>query len=703
MLNFKMKTKKIKNQTILFMRILKTIFILLTVVNISIAQDKTPVRFGKIKIEDFDVTAPAFDSSANAVVVADWGSSEFVANTSDFSISLQFTKKTRIKILNKNGFDAANISIYLFTTGSATERLEGLKAYTYNIEDGEVVETKVENSSVFTEKKDKNWIVKKFTFPALKEGSLIEYSYTIKSDFFSNLQSWSFQGEYPCLWSEYNANIPEFYKYVTLSQGYQSFFINTISQSQVQFNFIERQSIANATISEGVVDRGSAMQPYTLNGLSDNHRWVMKDVPGLKPESFTTTLENHIAKIEFQLAQIHYPNTIPKPYMSDWRKVAESFNVNERFGSLIERSNSWLDDNMKQIIGIAKTQEEKARNIFQFGRDDIAQKSSYGVYATTTLKDVFKNKVGSVADINLLLVAMLRHEKIQANPIILSTRSRGVTNELYPLMDRYNYLIVKALIDGQVVYLDASDSKIGFGKLPLECYNGHAREVTKDLLMPVYLFADSLKESAFTNVYITNDDNTGKPVGAITQNLGYYTSLELRGELANTNELQYEKQFKTSLPENVEMKNFKIDSIKNYDDPISIKYETTYFVFGDNDIVYFNPLQENIIKKNPFVAAQRFYPVEMPFTQNQTYMLTMEIPKGYVVDELPKSTRLSLNGDEGMFEYIIQKDEENIQMKVRLTINKANFSNEDYETLRDFFAFVFKKQSEQIVFKKVKS
>jgi hypothetical protein len=35
-------------------------------------------------------------------------------------------------------------------------------------------------------------------------------------------------------------------------------------------------------------------------------------------------------------------------------------------------------------------------------------------------------------------------------------------------------------------------------------------------------------------------------------------------------------------------------------------------------------------------------------------------------------------------------------------LNKANFQPEDYNTLRDFFAYVVKKQSEQIVFKKKK-
>ena len=688
-----------KNLVFLFLLLLN-----LTLTNYLFAQDKMPVKFGKIKSVDFDVNAPAIDSDANAVVIADWGYSQFVANTNDLTISLQFTKKTRIKIVNKNGFDAANISIYLYnsTSGSGTEKLESLKAYTYNINKGEVTEAKVDNSSVFTERKNKNWIIKKFSFPELKEGSIIEYSYTINSPFIFNLQPWEFQGKYPCLWSEYNADIPEFYKYVILSQGYQSFFINKIDHSQVKFTFREKVENSTTGFDNGITTSRPVYENFDVTGFQDNHQWVMKNVPGLKPESFITTLNNHIAKIEFQLSQIHYPNSFAKPFMTDWTKVAENFREDENFGGLINKSNGWLDADMKKIVADAKTQEEKARNIFQYVRNNFSVKTKYGVFATTTLKDVYKNKAGNVADINLLLVAMLRHENIEANPIILSTRSNGFTNGFYPLMDRFNYVIVNANIDNNQIYLDASDSKIGFGKIPLECYNGHARLVKKEFLQPVYIYADSLKEASMTNVLIINDEKGPKLSGSVTEDLGYYSSLHLREELATTTTEQYEKQIKATLPENVEMKNLIIDSIKNYDDPITIKYETTYSGFGDNDIVYFNPLHESIIKKNPFAAAQRFYPVEMPFTQDHIYLFNMEIPKGYVVDEIPKSTRLLLNGEDGMFEYIIRKDETNIQMRVRLKINKANFTNEDYDTLREFYAFIVKKQSEQIVFKKVK-
>ena len=78
----------------------------------------------------------------------------------------------------------------------------------------------------------------------------------------------------------------------------------------------------------------------------------------------------------------------------------------------------------------------------------------------------------------------------------------------------------------------------------------------------------------------------------------------------------------------------------------------------------------------------------------------MEIPKGYVVEELPKSVRYFLNETEGVFEYLVVKRENKIQLRSTTHIKKANFPQEDYDTLREFFAFVIQKQSEQIVFKK---
>jgi hypothetical protein len=105
-------------------------------------------------------------------------------------------------------------------------------------------------------------------------------------------------------------------------------------------------------------------------------------------------------------------------------------------------------------------------------------------------------------------------------------------------------------------------------------------------------------------------------------------------------------------------------------------------------------------RDNPFKAADRKYPVEMPYVMDYSYIYSMEIPDGYVVDELPKSAKVSLNADQGLFEYIIAKQDNMIQMRCRIRLNKAWFPADDYASLRDFYAYVVKKESEQIVLKK---
>jgi hypothetical protein len=93
----------------------------------------------------------------------------------------------------------------------------------------------------------------------------------------------------------------------------------------------------------------------------------------------------------------------------------------------------------------------------------------------------------------------------------------------------------------------------------------------------------------------------------------------------------------------------------------------------------------------------------MPYCPNQTYIFEMEVPDGYMVDELPKSARVQLNANEGSFEYIIVNKNNHIQMRSRLLMNKAYFSPKDYATLRDFYAFIVQKESEHIVLKKNKT
>src|ERR1700759_1118395 len=79
---------------------------LLLIQNYLSAQDKSSAKFGKITPADFDLSKNNFDTTASAVVIADIGNASFLGNAKgDFT--LVFKRFTRIKILNKNGYDAA--------------------------------------------------------------------------------------------------------------------------------------------------------------------------------------------------------------------------------------------------------------------------------------------------------------------------------------------------------------------------------------------------------------------------------------------------------------------------------------------------------------------------------------------------------------------------------------------------------------------
>ncbi len=671
--------------------------------NALLAQDKLPIKFGKVTLEDFNVQSPLIDSSTNAVIVADAGSSEFIANTTELSFSLVFKEKKRIKIINKNGFDAATVIIPLYVGGnSKSEKLTYLDAFTYNIENGKVVSTKVDKSSLFTEKKNDYWTLRKFTFPALKEGSIIEYSYEIKSDFFFNLRDWTFQNHYPTLWSQYEAAIPEFYKFIILSQGYQAFAVDKVDKSQTSFSFTEHVDVSPGLSSLSNPNNvGSRNEHFTIDGSIDNHTWIMKNVPALKEEPFTTTIENAVSKIEFQLQQIAYPHSIPQNVMNSWEKASEGLKEHEHFGVLINRPNNWLDNDVAAIVTGITSEDEKIKKIYEHVRDNFTCTNYSGYLVTTSLKDVMKNKSGSVADINMLLIAMLRTQDIVANPVLLSTRAHGYTNEIYPLMDKYNYVVVQVSSGNNAYFLDASVPRLGFNKLPPKVYNGQARVITKSTADAVYIAADSLNETNLASVFIENSDN-GLVQGFFTGNKGYISSLDIRDEVAKSGMDEYGKAIKTAFSDEIELSDIQVDSLKKLDEPVALKYNLKFTGFGEADIIYFNPMLGEAVKKNPFAAAVRNYPVEMPYTQDNIYSLSMEMPKGYKVDELPKSVRLMLNGDEGMFEYIISADEARVQMRCRLQVKKTFFPNEDYQTLRDFYAYIVKKEAEQIVFKKTR-
>ena len=666
-----------------------TLLLLLTLFSSALkAQDKLNIRFGKVSPEDFQINSAQVDTSYGGVIIADVGNSSFQGNQKG-GFSLLFNHYRRVKIINKKGYSLGDFEIPLYRGFDGNEeKITSFRATTYTLENGKIVETKMPKDAKFTDKLNDHIVVKKFSFPNVKDGCILEYSYTVTSDYFGNFQPWTFQGAYPRLWSEYEAEIPEYFIYDIQAQGYLPFSINKTSSSVNDYHI-------------NVSDNFSHPEILNLTSNNADHRWVIKDVPALKEEKFISSTENFVSKIEFQLSGIRFPNSPYHDYRGDWRVTAEKLLQRSSFGADLNRENSWMNEEISALHNSTQKLLEKAMAVYNYVQSHLKWNRFNSYDMDQSLKETFTKKSGNVADINLLLVAMMRHEKIKADPVILSTRSHGLVSQLYPLEDRYNYALCRVTIDSDQYLLDASKNYLGFGNIPAECYNGQAKVIMENP-ENLDLSADKVKNVQITNIQLMNSgNNPGNWVGNFTSTLGEFTSNNVRYTILEKGKTEFIKKIKDSYKGETTVDSLDLVDENVLSKPITVNYKIKIKSEDNSNIIYLNPMMSEGYKENPFKSAERLYPVEMPYASDEIYSFQVQIPKGYKVDEVPKSARVNLNDNYGYFEFLLSVDENSVALRSRIKLNKANFSAEDYETLRNFYDLIVKKHAEQIVFKKI--
>ena len=646
----------------------------------SFAQDPSRPYTGEVTAQTFSSGGHPFDSSANAVILFDLGVVSFdpVANNGrQFSYILE--KHTRIYLSNKSAFNLANFSLSTYRRGAASPTIENFKGVTYNLEDGKVVATKVDKSNIFKDQSG-DMSLERVVFPSVKEGSIIEYSFRVIYPGFQYIPAWVFQGSYPEMWSEYDITVPTLYDYAVRHQGYQKYVVDSVIYSDATFP----------------IDFGGYRGTWT--GRTIRRIWALRNVPALeKAETYTTTLKNHLSKIEFQLSAVH-ANGYDRTYRTTWNELTDELLKRDNFGGPLKDRNRWMDEGLKGVTAGAITPEQKLRQVFAYVRDHFECSNADGLYMSQSLKKLWEDKKGSVADINLLLTAICRHEGMEASPVILSSRQHGYAVEDYPLLSDFNYVIVRVRLPERDWLLDASKPEIGFGQLPEGCYNGWARAIDSSFA-EIPLFPDSVTETRLTTVELANTDSGY--AGTYHRSNGVFESMTVRNRLRKTTPDEFFETLRKTMADYKQMSGYGFDSLDVREAPLGWHYAMKYnFTQGT---IYFNPIFHERFNSNPFPSPVRHYPVEMPFCVRNVYILDMDIPKGYRVDQLPKPERIRLQDSSGIFEYLISADDKAIHFRTLLEIRKANYGLDEYGSIRDWFSLIVSKEKEPIVFKKISS
>lgn len=651
------------------MKHLIAVFCCLTIFKTFAQEPK--IKFGEVSKEELQMKVYPKDSTAEAVVLYEFGetSFEFVQSGTGnrggsyaLRIVTIYHEHKRIKILKKSAFSRATIQIPYDNAS--------IKAFTYNIENGEVNKEKLPKESIFKEKSVNDFSTTKISFPNVKEGSIIEYSYDVEVQGI-RLSSWDFQEDIPKSWSEYRLKTPEYFIYRTLMAGYLNMTIN--KREEVNQNF------------------------GTMNVRCDYFRYAIQDVSAFKNEPFITTTRDYTARIDFELASIVWPNVITKDYSLDYKSLNSNLLNENAFGEALKKR-GFLSDIAKGIKAKTKEPSELIQAAVDSVRANMKWDENYS-YSCENLKKAFDKRMGDVGDINLTLVALLREIGLTANPVILSTRLHGRIDENFALRQRFNYVVAMVELDGKEISLDATDKYLPVGMLPERCLNKKGWLVHETAGRFVSL-EPTFKDVNFTKAEFTITENN-ELKGVVSHSFSGYAAHKARTAFHKEGKEKYIESIKNNKP-TWTILTTEFDNVGDNNSVFLEKNEisTNDFITEAGNMLYLKPMLSEGRTENPFKTSTRVFPIDFGKVLEEQYIGVFEVPKGYSVLELPKNEVVSLPDNGGKFTYIAMQSEGKINISSRVIFKKAFYHANEYESLKEFFNKIVAKANEQIVLKK---
>ncbi|RDC58624.1 DUF3857 domain-containing protein [Pedobacter chinensis] len=655
---------------------MKKLLILLSVSFISLTAFSQNFNFGAITYDDYEFDRKKLDSNANAIVLKEFGTASVQLDDATGRLELVFDYHVKIKIYNKEGFTNANVIVPLYKDDTREESINDLKASTFNYTGGRFVETVMDKKAVFTENRSKYTRLLKFTLPNLTEGSIIEYSYRLKSPRLFNFKTWEFQSEIPKVVSEYVVYIPGIYNYNVSLRGFQKL---TDQKAEISRECL-RISGANIDCSKIT--------------------YLMKDIPAFIEEDNMTAPSNFKSAVYFELSDYTNPSGGKVSYTKTWKDIDYELTSDKSFGSQMKRKDVYKDL-IPSIIKDATDDLGKAQAIFNYIKKQIKWNNYYALYTEDNIKKSLDSRSGNVADINLSLVAALSAANLDAEAVILSTRDNGTINKLYPVISNFNYVIAKVNIGDKSYMLDATEPLLPFGLLPLRCMNDQGRVI--NLKKPSYWIDLKASQKTSTNYILSGKLNAeGKVVGTLTTISQGYAAFNKRKEIKKYSSPD---EFVEKLDERltkIRILDHSISNLDSVENLLTEKYEIEFTV-NDGSIknqFYLSPFFINAISKNPFNLNVRTYPVDLGAASDERIIINIDLPEKYNLLEKPKDLSIGLPNSGGRYLLQTNLDNNTLSLSQILQFNNAIYQPEEYPYLKEFYSRIIQNQKAEYLLKK---
>jgi transglutaminase-like putative cysteine protease len=646
-------------------------------------------KLGKVSIAELEQKVHPKDSSAAAAVLYKKGKTRIEYDVNDGFVTITEVE-TRIKIYKKEGYDWANQNVWYYNQSGFKEKVSFADAVTYNLVNGKIEKTKLKSDGAFDEIVNKFKAQKKITMPNVKEGSVIEFSYIVRSPSDRMIRNWDFQTSIPVNYSEFSTYVPEYYVFNSRQKGYVFPKITSQKNSKsIIFNNKERSGLGTTqtTFSTDKLDYTETQTTY-----------LAVDFPAMKDEAYVNNIDNYTSSIQHELSMTKYPSSQMKMYSTDWNSVVKTIYEYDDFGPELNKT-GYFEEDLKKILAGKNTVDEKILVILNHVKTNVKWNDYTGYSCDNGVRKAYKEKTGNIADINLMLTAMLRYAGLTANPVLVSTRSNGIS--IFPNRTAFNYVIAAVETPNGNVLLDASDRFSIPNVLPFRALNWYGRLIRKD---------GSSEEVDLMPKKVSNDivfmsysvDPEGKVAGKTRRQSTDYNAMITRDNVSGLKEEEY--------LEKLENRNNKIeisDYSRTNEKDLLLPIVESYSFTGNNlcevigGKIYVSPMLFFTNENNPFKQEVREYPVDFGFPFADKYNITLKIPEGFTAEVLPQPAVINMEDNLGSFKFNIALADNMLQINIQHQINEAIVSTEKYEMLKEYYKSMIAKQSEKIVLKRI--
>lgn len=645
------------------MQFQKVLFVFFVVI-ISMKTKAQVLELGNVSIAELEEKAHSKDSSATAAVLFQKGTVNYV-----FEYRQRFKTitevKTRIKIYKKEGYSFANQNIMYYSGERAYTQIAFTNAITYNLVNGKIEKTNLKEEGKFEQNVNKYLTQKKITMPNVKVGSIIEFQYTIIEEGIGTPTKWNFQNGIPVNYSEYITCIPEYFIFKKNQKGF----------------------LFPKATTERKLDRPDYAEIKTT--------YLAENMPAMKEELYVNNIENFTSSISHELSAVNFPGIYYKLYSTDWETVSKSICKLDDFNIELNKKGYFEEDIKAVLIGM-NTRDEKIGAIFNYVKSKVKWDTTNGFLCHYGVRSAYKSGIGNAAEINLMLTAMLRYAQIEANPVLLSTRSNGLV--LFPSLNAFNYVISAVEIENDLILLDATETNATPNILPLRDLNWEGRLIREkgNSSVAVDLNPKLLSRELINMNYVI--DAFGLIKGKLRRQISNHLALKFRQDISLTNKEGYFQTLENN-NNNIEINDYVRENDLELLNPIveSYSFKDNKSIEILNGKIYLAPLLFLTTIENPFKQEVRAYPVDFGYPIEKKFNINIEIPDGYVVESLPSPVNVTANEISGVFKYVIGAVDNKIQIQVTMANAIAIIPADFYEVLKEFYQMMVEKQNTKII------